>query len=372
LIYDRMLEINAGEISAQDEAPYRRGIGDLIAMKASEADLLPLLKHHDPKVRTLVMARLMMNDDANALPEIAALAHDPAPTFPNPQPREVPAVPGMPQIQSGIGPPPKDQTVGAVATAIVGFYLEAAGNGDGIDGFPAYWKTHKNRDHCASWFLVQLARASHGTSPVPAASADAIRQVRARVDRLPQPDRDWTLLLLGHSWMEDPEAIDRGGDAFVTQDEMIKVGQRLGPGKLVSALKSDIPCADPDMQSKGMGLPGAQNSYTAMQIFILHHATPLLRPQDADALLAQRQTERAREYGLVSAWWAIAAAHLQPARAASILHEDLRFFGSAKRAWDDGYDQADLGITLWQMEGESEAGFLANGSMTTCRKRMGT
>jgi hypothetical protein len=357
LLWDRLPDISSGWISAGDEAPYRRGVADLIALQAGEADLLPLLKHRDPKVRTLAMAKLLMNDDARALPALVALAHDPAPTFPNPQPEAATLA------MSGIGPPPKDQTVGDIATAIGNFYLNAAGYGGGIDrdpGFPAYWQAHKDCDHCASWFLVEMMRAIQGTAPIRADRVDKIRQVRARIDRLPEPDRDWTLLFLGHSWQEDPNDPDPRADTFISEEEMIKIGQRLGPHKLVLALQQRIPCDDPDMQADGMGSPGSIPSFSMMRLFLLHHATQLLRPQDADALLAQRQAERARENGLTSAWWTIAAARLQPARADSLLRDDLVYFAGPKQQWNDGYDQADLGLTLWQMEGETEAAFLTD------------
>lgn len=357
LLYDRMQE--SRWLSEKDVSPYRQYIAHLMAMQANEEDLLPLLKHHDPKVRTLAMAKLMMNDDAKALPAIVALAYDPAPTFPNPQPD------ARALAMSGVGPPPKDQTVGTIATAIGNFYLNAAGwayginGGGGESGFPGYWQAHKDRAYCASWFLVQLQRATQGTCPIPASRVDKIRQVRARIDQLPEPDRDWTLLLLGPSWRLDPGDPDPRANVFISDDEIIKIGQRLGPDNLLLALQGRIPSDDPDLKPGGIVMPGMGSSSEAMQLFILHHAIELLLPKDADALLEQRSSEHAGKNGLVSAWWTIAAARLQPARAALLLHDDLRFFASSSHDYD-GYDQADLGITLWQMEGEAETDFLTN------------
>ena len=355
LLWGRMPGISLDSISAQDATPYCRGIAELVAMQAGEGDLLPLLKHPDAKVRTLAMARLMLNHDAKALPAIVALAYDPAPTFPNPQP------PPSYLAMSGVGPPPKDQTVGSIAKGIGDFYLNAAGYGGGIDGypgFPAYWQAHKSCDTCASWFMVQLMRAHGGVAPIPANCIEKVREVRARVNHSPEPDREWTLLLLGSSFQLDPGGPKAAVDAFISEDEMIIVGQRLGPEKLLAGLRRHVPCDDPDLQASGVASPGALPADSAMRLFILHHASQLLRPQDADALLAQREAERARENGLNSAAWAIAAAHLQPGRAGDILRNDLIYFQSPKRDWDDGYDQADLGITLWQMEGKSGADFL--------------
>jgi len=62
---------------------------------------------------------------------------------------------------------------------------------------------------------------------------------------------------------------------------------------------------------------------------------------------------------------------LKPTRAASILHDDLLFFQSPQRDWNDGYDQADLGIALWQMEGNSEADFLTNWFYSDLSKKNG-
>jgi hypothetical protein len=368
LLYDRM---QSRWLSKKDEVPYRQYIAYLVAMQANEADLLPLLKHRDPKVRTLAMAKLMMNDDAKALPAIVALAHDAAPTFPNPQPD--PEALAM----SGVGPPPKNQTVGAISTAIGNFYLNAAGWGYGINGgggesgFAGYWQAHKDRTYCASWFMVQLIRASQGTSPIPLDRLDKIRQVRDRIDRLPEPDRDWTLLFLGPSWREDQGDQDPRADVFISENEIIKVGQRLGSNNLILALRRSMPCNDPDMQTDAVTAPGSMPAYRLMTLFILHHATQFLRPKDAEALLDQRSAERARKNGLVSAWWTIAAARLQPTRASSLLHDDLLFFAGPKRKWDFGYDQADLGLTLWRMEGNSESHFLASWFYSDLSKKNG-
>jgi len=369
LLYDRMQE--SRWLSEKDEAPYRQYIAHLMAMQANEEDLLPLLTHNDPKVRTLAMAKLMMNDDTKALPAIVALAHDPAPTFPNPQPD------ARTLAMSGVGPPPKDQTVGSIATAIGNVYLNAAGwryginGGGGESGFPGYWQAHKDRASCASWFIVQLLRATQGTSPIPSARVDKIRQVRARVDQLKEPDRDWTLLLLGPSWRLDPGDPDPRANVFISDDEITKIGQRLGPDNLLLALQGRIPSDDPDLRPGGIAMPGMGSSSAAMQLFILHHAIDLLLPKDASALLDQRSAERIRKNGLVSAWWTIAAARLQSNRASSLLHDDLLFFAVPKRAWDFGYDQADLGITLWQMEGSSEADFLESWFYSDLSKKNG-
>jgi hypothetical protein len=43
LLYDRMLEIGSYDIQQADEAPYRRYIGEVIALQAGERELLPLL-----------------------------------------------------------------------------------------------------------------------------------------------------------------------------------------------------------------------------------------------------------------------------------------------------------------------------------------
>ena len=353
LLYDRLQECRW--LSRKDEAPYRQYIADLMAIQANEEDLLPLLKHQDPKVRTLAMAKLMLNDDAKALPAIVDLAHDPAPTFPNPQPD------ARTLATSGVGPPPKAQTVGGVATAIGNFYMNAAGwayginGGGGESGFPGYWQVHKDRAYCASWFLVQLQRATQSICPIPAGRGDKIRQVRSRIDQLPELDRDWTLLLLGPSWHMFPSDPDPMANVFISDDEIIQIGKHLGPDNLLLALQGRIPSDDPDLKPGGVSLPGMRSSTETMQLFILHDAVELLPPKDAEALLDQRSAERARENGLVSAWWTIAAARLQPIRASSHLHDDLLFFAGPKRDWDFGYDQADLGVTLWQMEGISRS-----------------
>lgn len=48
-------------------------------------EIRPLLKHADPKVRTLAIALLLDLDRLDILSDIAALLADTAPTFPQPQ-----------------------------------------------------------------------------------------------------------------------------------------------------------------------------------------------------------------------------------------------------------------------------------------------
>jgi len=92
-------------------------------------------------------------------------------------------------------PPLEKQTVGAVAQQFITFYMGPANYSygikgtDGNDGFDAYWAARKDRQFCASWFAVQLARASQRTTPTPRERFDKIRAVRQRIDKLTRADR---------------------------------------------------------------------------------------------------------------------------------------------------------------------------------------
>jgi len=358
-LYNRMLQIDSGSISQEEEGPYRKFIAELISMDADTGELLPLLKHPDPKVRTLAMAKLVMKEDPKILPDIVPLADDPAPTFPNPKfPERPPPAPGEFVAEEGVGPPPRDQTVGTIATAVVNLYLEPAGFEYGIEGseenggFVQYWEQRKGRAYCGSWFVVQLLRATRGTMEIPSACIDGVRRVRARVDQLPKEDRAWMLLWLNHGWAEKGDPL---ANIFVTEDELVKIGQSLGPEKLLLALRGRIPSDDPDLQPRsGAGPGGFLPLYETMQEFILRHAQSLLRPGDADALLAQK--EKKSLGGSPSPWWAIAAAQLQPGRAEHILRDEYPIF---KGKWNEP-ELNHVGVALWSLAGESQGDFLTD------------
>lgn len=298
--------------------------------------LVRLLKHSDPKVRTLAAVALFDREDPFVLPAFAELSDDRAPTFD-----------GHPDISrewlryTGIGPPARSQTVGDVAAGMVRFYLDS-GYADGeahdpVAGrFQEYWEDRKHRSFCTSWFCVQLARAVGRGSSVEADVASSVRGLRERIDALPPDDRAWVLLRL-HGEM--------GGDVLVSENDLIEACKELGPGKLLLMLEGRIPSDDPDLRPR---MPGSW-PYQGMVLFVLNHAEALLRPEDGAALLACEAGNRAPD-------WALAASDLDPGNASSILHAAFdRFQGEF-----DADEQSRICAALWRHGGAAELEFVVD------------
>jgi hypothetical protein len=84
---------------------------------------------------------------------------------------------------------------------------------------------------------------------------------------------------------------------------------------------------------------------------VLTRSRQLLRPADADAVLALERT-------FPTPWWAIAAADLQPARARTVLHEAIdRFAGDGPSL---SWPRAELAIALWRLAGKDEIKYLTD------------
>jgi hypothetical protein len=344
-LYDRIsLHRFPDEVAQQ----YQKLIDELTSTSYEVDALVKLLKHDDPKVRTLALAALFTRDDPRLLPHMAPLVDDKAATFSRPQ-LVASAVFAKKEM-----PPLEKQTVGDAANQFVTFYLGPANYSygvkgtDGHGGFDAYWAARKDREFCASWFAVQLARAGQGRYPTPKDRFDKIRAVRQRIDKLPRADRAWTLL-----WLNG----ETGSDALVSEAELVAVCKELGPERLVLMLQRKIPSADPDLQ------PRKSNNwpYRRMTQFVLQRAATLLRPMDADALLACELWER--DYikheihdPTLTAWWAIAAAELtkEKEKAQALL---LQAFPHFKEDYQ-GNERAQLAIALWRLVGPDAAKFL--------------
>ena len=155
------------------------------------ADLVTLTRHADPKVRTLALLQLFATGDPKLLPDIFALTRDTAETFP----AHTPVAMLMPGTFKDV--PKTPQKVGDVAEGMVRFYLERAGyeygsaGVSGCPGFDDYWRQRKDRTRLASWFTVQLDRATQGTTPIPANRESRFNALRAAVERLDGDDRLW-------------------------------------------------------------------------------------------------------------------------------------------------------------------------------------
>ncbi len=98
-----------------------------------------------------------------------------------------------------------------------------------------------------------------------------------------------------------------------------------------------------------------------MQLAVLKDAQAVLKPEQVDALLACDQWERNylkdnRTDPLITPWWTIAAAHLAPTRASSLLRAEFA------RLTEDfyGYQKADLAAALLSLGGSKEQTYLVD------------
>jgi hypothetical protein len=297
--------------------------------------LAALLKHADPKGRTLALGALFLREDGRDLPLIASLINDPAPTFPNlhASMNSRPGPPAMSEVES-------PQTVGEVAQAMlaycgvphddrqVGIGYGGLDKRTGIttNDFADYWKKYEGREYSASWFAVKMKRATRLTDPIPQEAQPDIERVLAQMKSLPMPDCVWTRLY-----------VMAPGD-----NELLAATKNLGPATLMRFLQRQKISDDPDLlMDKNNG------QFDQISRFILGNADQLLRPEDADALLACEKVER--DGSGVNPAWFIGAALVQPARASEILRGAL-----AETA------QSQLAGTLWRIRGAAELDFLVN------------
>src|SRR5437588_422272 len=141
--------------------PWYEVLKEISSPRHHEADLLALLKHKDPKVRTLALAALFQREDAKLLPRFAALMADKEETVPLLEIRRA-------DIEFKRGDPmPQDfhpQTVGQVAKRFVEWWVRAAGME--AKDFDTYWAARKDRQYCASWFAARMLRATGGITPL--------------------------------------------------------------------------------------------------------------------------------------------------------------------------------------------------------------
>ena len=273
-------------------AAYEKAVRPLFRRAYPVSSLLPLLKHRDPRVRTLAAAGLYAYEDPRLLLELVPLLEDRAETFP-----EVEAPGNFRLGNPGVMPPMARKKVRDVARRFLNVYLETAGYREGIapprgrPGLADYWERRKGRTYCASWFAVRVLRASRGSEPTSKENRGAVRAIHEEIDRLPEVDRAVTLL-----WLWD----QFGGENLVTEKEVFELCKGLGPDRLVDLLRKKPLNTDPDLWTTGY-----IHFRQSTEAVIIPRAKELFRPKDAD--------------GLAEAGYYFAAADLQPERAGAHL-----------------------------------------------------
>ena len=332
-------------------ADQSRLLTELRALSGDRESLQTLLTNSDPKVRTLALGALFQREDGRDLPLIAALIPDSAPTFPNLH--ESMSQQGGPRPIAELVNP---QTVGAVAQMMLAFWgvehegysvLQAQG-GRGIitsNDFADYWKKYAGRDHAASWFAVRMKRATRQITPIQPEYQPDIQRVIVNMKALPLPERAWVELyvLAPAGWYEFEAA-----DLIATDSDLIAMIKKLNHSALLRFLRRQPVSDDPDLL-----LDKDKPQFVKMSNFILRHADELLRPEDADPLLACEYVQH--DSGGIDPAWAIGAALVQPKRASDILHHAL---ARETRSYETA--AGTLAGALWRIRGPAEMNFLVN------------
>jgi RNA polymerase sigma factor (sigma-70 family) len=323
--------------------PWLKVHASLAACKDDVQDLVGLLKHKDPRVRTLAVAALFERQDPRVLPHLAALVSDKEKTVPEVSIRRALVLPNEGLLPQDF----HEQTVGRVATVLLDYWLQPAGHS--AKDFDAYWAARKDRAYCASWFLVRLYRAGQASSHFEENRAPLIRAVRKEVDALPAEDRDWVLLWLGaHHLLSTSE---RPRQIFATTQDLLDAGKRLGPDRLMDLFEGKPISKDPDLAPKEVRTRGRDD----LGLWALRHAGRLFRPEDATAILALEGKLRDR-----TPWCALAAAELQPAKARDWLRAAIGRFAGEPVYTHLAWSRAELAAGLWRIVGESEIDYLAD------------
>jgi hypothetical protein len=320
-------------------------LADLRGLGGERAALATLLGHPDPKVCTLALGALFVREDPHDLPLIAALVGRSDATFP---------LLRM-SLDSRSGPLPlaqfvSPQTVGDVAGAMLEFYLKAAGviehrPADMSEAFASYWSDRGTRDRCASWFLVKMQRVTRQTSPLQREYQKDIQRVLGEIQSLPLPERAWTQFYVAQGvFLSD-------SNELISDASLVAALKGVGPDALMKFLRNEQPMDDPDLN----------NRFLYLDAFILRHAPALLRPGDADAVLACADGELPkRRVGRLL--WVAAAAELRgiedPVKAADFLKREIADI--PLKGYEGQNEQAGLAAALWRMRGAAEKDWLAN------------
>ncbi|MDB5344455.1 MAG: repeat protein [Schlesneria sp.] len=304
--------------------------GELKTWLASPDSLRAMIRHQDPKVRTLALGALFIREDPHDLPLIASLVNDRTPTLTdvhmsfNSGPIASPA-----EFQS-------PQTVGDVAKEMLQLY--------GATKFPEYWQERQARKTCASWFRVKVDRATRCISPLQRQYRDDIERVIEEVKGLPLVDRVWTQIFLRSFYCSSLEGVLTDADCIASLKE-------IGPDQVVRFLQQKQVTDDPDIRFDD-GNAETQDVHSRMAHFILQRAPSVLRAQDAAALL---ECEKSAVRNASPAWAAAAAelvAPSDPNEANRIIDGALQRF-PLKGILGERY-QAMLIGTLWKIGGAKE------------------
>jgi hypothetical protein len=179
-----------------------RLVQELRSLDTNRTALATLLKHPDPKVRTLALGALWQREDGRDLPLLVSLINDPAPTFANLHESMDQAIRFRP-----VSDFENTQTVGQVARAMLAYwgvphasrpvqvdFVDGSDAGVTADDFAGYWQKYAGRDYAASWFAFRMKRATRETDPIQPEYRADIDRVMADMRALSSPDGLWIQL----------------------------------------------------------------------------------------------------------------------------------------------------------------------------------
>ncbi len=248
------------------------------------------------------------------------------------------------------------QTVGAVARQMVGLWLSPAvlaGNeAYKTEEFNKYWAARKDSAFCSSWFEVKSIRATGGMTPFQKERTPRLLALRQETDKLPKFDRDWVLLWLAASRNAPRDDTMTSVPIFITTEEVIAAGKRLGPARLMDLLLRKKISDDPDLAPNEQSWDG-RNS---MCYLVLRHAGALFRPQDAETILALEMGSPYADPSGHSSLCVVAAASLKPEKAQKWLRDAMPRYNARY----EGGDRAYIARQLWITCGPSEMDYLLN------------
>jgi len=352
------------EFPANVTAEQEQLVADLQNLGHDPDELHRLLNDPNPRVRTIALGALFARENPQDLPYIAKLIDDRVTTLPDLH-ESMNATRRIPPVLSDETEGP--QTVGQVASAMIQFYIEAAHVEEAVraNGYPIpepelslafdrYWAERKDLTHCASWFLVKLERATRETLPLQSRYRADVSGALAQIRELPAPERDWTLLFAAYG-EHLPSEQYVGDDA-----EFLRAAQEIGPDSLMKFLLREPFSSDPDLDVGASSPSASVHFFVPVSRFILTHATALLRPRDARALLEDGAARYLNLRISESTEWVKAAVTLlggrDPQEAARWMEADLRNTTACTNI--DLYRRVVVASALWLMRGPTENGLL--------------
>ena len=282
----------------------------------SADDIRPLLRHADPKVRTLGIVLMYQLNRVDVLPEIADLIDDDGVTFPEAQQGAVALNLGANEAVPQRKWPMREQRVGAFARKVIQAYAEASaelrpmqfevgGTGPARDRLPALreqlvaFAQKRHPTMCTAALVIAMQRATQGTTPLPHDRQGRAQAVLSLLQQIEMPRRFFVAHRLG---------VQERGGARYPGNYLLNLARDLPHELRMDAILGRAAIDDRDINDFGYR-------------FFEEHAAELFTFDDADEFLAAPAAENTRWLARPSprAGLILAAARLRPASAEEIL-----------------------------------------------------